>query len=101
MPKTESNTNQVYRKKYFVDSTTIVGAGGRAKAGTPPALNTNCVLPSERIAEGHRPVLIQYRETPADGHIQVTPIREGKRIKSLQIVCSCGRKATFEVQYEG
>jgi hypothetical protein len=91
----------VYRKKYFVDSATIVGSGTRTKAGTTPALSTNCVIHAERIAEGNRPVLIQYRETPADGHIQVTPIRDGKRIKSLQIVCSCGRKATFEVQYEG
>lgn len=101
MPKTESNTNQVYRKKYFVDSGTIVGAGHRNKTSDNEPTSTNCVLPSERIAVGNRPVLIQYRETPADGHIQVTPVREGKRIKSLQIVCSCGRKATFEVQYEG
>ncbi len=101
MARTESNTNQVYRRKYFVDSGTIVGSGARSKPSDASPLNSNSVLASNRVSVGNRPVLIQYRETPADGHIQVTPIREGKLIKSLQIVCSCGRKATFEVQYEG
>ncbi len=101
MPRTEANTNQVYRRKYFVDAGTIVAADTGVRGGSASSLQRNTVLPAERVTVGHRPVLIQYREAPTDGQIQVTPIRDGKRIKSLQIVCSCGRKAVFEVQYEG
>jgi len=100
MPRPESNTNQVYRRKYFVDAGTIVAAD-TGKGGSASSRHTSAVLPAERVKVGNRPVLIQYRDSPADGQIQVTPIRDGKRIKSLQIVCSCGRKAVFDVQYEG
>ena len=97
MPKIESDTNQLYRKKYFIDSTKIV-TGIKAPVGLRP-LEPSQVIDSNRVTFSSRPVPLRASGSGDSEKIRVDVVREGNRIKGLRITCPCGRHTELDVEY--
>lgn len=102
--KVETDTNQVYRRKYFVSAETIVRRGKEGPAGAPqPAVHSR-VIPANRVNMLKRPVLLrctanQPDTEPANENIQVEVVKAGAQVKALRIDCPCGRHAELDVTY--
>lgn len=97
MPKVESDTNQLYRKKYFIDSAKIV-SGIKATVGLRP-LEPSQVIDSNRVTFSSRPVPLRASGSNDQEKIRVDVVREGPRVKGLRIACPCGRHTELDVEY--
>ncbi len=99
MPKLESDTNQLYRKKYFIDSANIV-SGIKASVGLRP-LEPSQVIDSNRITFSKRPVPLRASSSSSGDleKIRVDVVREGNKVKGLRIACPCGRHTELDVEY--
>jgi hypothetical protein len=101
MPRVETATNQVYRKKYFVDAEHIIGR----KQGVPPGYFKkpvrSSVINSARVKLSPKPVRLRKDlQMDDDEDMRVRVTREGTRLKEIDISCPCGRHATLNVAYE-
>ena len=92
-----SDTNKVYRKKYFMDADKVVFS---------EAVNTkdiedevNSLITAEQVAMSDRPVTVTHGEDCPQECIQVEVIKDGDRIAQLKISCPCGRHTEIDVQY--
>lgn len=97
MPKVESDTNQLYRKKYFIDSAKIV-SGIKAPVGLRP-LEPSQVIDSNRVAFSSKPVSLRASGSSDLEKIRVDVVREGNKVKGLRIACPCGRHTELDVEY--
>ena len=66
----------------------------RVKRTAPRRFST--IIRANRTVERKEPVVIGGPQED----IQVTPIFENGTIKALKVSCSCGREATFNIQYQ-
>jgi hypothetical protein len=87
MPKIETDTNQLYRKKYFVNSHTIVTAD-QPLADAPVRIGSP-VIDAQRVIMKRDPVPI--RSSANANRIRVDVVRDGQRVKGIRIACPCGR----------
>ncbi|MEI6808273.1 MAG: hypothetical protein WCN95_06095 [bacterium] len=88
-------TNQLYRKEYFVDARQVLTSGrDMAKSfgkKLSPVLRAGTVRVSDQTVVVHG---------TAQAQIRVDTIREGTKITGLRVVCPCGRTAEMKVKYE-
>lgn len=92
----ETATNQVYRRKYFIDSSEIVGR----KAGVPPGYSNSKrskVVKSKQIKLADKPVPLRKGSFADDGEMRIRVVREGNTLKEIYVACPCGRTATLDV----
>ncbi|MFH0879485.1 MAG: hypothetical protein V2A34_07200 [Lentisphaerota bacterium] len=97
MPKIETDTNQVYRKKYFVPADSIIGPHPPAKGHRPVSYNP--VIEAKRVVVSNQPVRLSYNDTGAGEDIRVEVVKSGNQIKGLKINCPCGRHTELDVAY--
>jgi len=95
MPKVETDTNQLYRKKYFVNSQEIMTAD-QPLADAPVRIGSP-VIDARRVVMNRDPVSI--RSSADADRIRVDVIKDGQRVKGIRIACPCGRHAEMDVQY--
>ena len=98
MPKIETDTNQVYRKKYFVAADDILSTKNMVKQKRPQ--NYGAVIDASRIKVTNEPKVLGRKTHKENDDIRVEVIRSGNQIKSLRIMCPCGRHTELNVQYE-
>ena len=99
MAHIEENTNQLLRKKYFVDAESILF---RKKSAEVPVAEPTC-----RVVRGNQ---VRLSATPytlgnsdkasASGQINVHLLKNKDRIEQIHIRCPCGRHAELDCRYE-
>jgi hypothetical protein len=97
MPKIETDTNQVYRKKYFVSADSIITSKGTPK--NKPTQTKNSVIDASKVVVSDRPVLLRTDGTSSSQEIHVEVIKNGNEVKGLRISCPCGRHTELDVAY--
>ena len=93
MANVEKDTNQVFRKKYFVDDTQIVRCPSRQPRRTQR--DRTLILRAEKIRV-NKPA----KDTGDHDGFTVEPIRENGRLTRLRIRCQCGRSVELDCEYE-
>ncbi len=99
MPKVETNTNQLFRKKYFINADTIVTGGEEEEEAERLSVTTTPVIDASRVILSREPVPLRRGAAGEASRIHVDVIKDGARVKSIRIACPCGRKAELDVQY--
>lgn len=97
MPRVETDTNQVYRRKYFVSTESILGTKPPPKAKAKPAFNS--IIGSGRVMVSSKAIPIRYGAPPMEEQIRVEVVKQGNEIKGLKITCPCGRHTELDVAY--
>ncbi len=98
MANLDSDTNKVYRKKYFMDAEKVVFS--ELQEQTEIKDEVSPLITSESIAIAHDdPLTITHGlDSPAEA-IRVETLKEGDRITKLRISCPCGRRTEIDLQY--
>lgn len=97
MAKIEKDTNQLLRKKYFVDSKSILAAqqiGGKRKP-----INASAIIDSSKVKISNDAVYPTYSAEISEQNIKVDIVREENAIKRIIIKCPCGRHAQLDCEY--
>ena len=98
MPRVETDTNQVYRKKYFVPASSIIGPKTPVKEQRPAT--SNPIIHAQREVLSNQPVRLNYNaNNKAGDDIRVDVVKNGSQIKGLKIACACGRHTELDVAY--
>jgi hypothetical protein len=97
MPDLASNTNQAYRKKYFVDFGKVLFCPKVNPDEQPHPLSR--VIDATNVVVAKHPIEVHVRRGPDNDQIKVDTIREGQKVKSIRIACPCGRRAALDVEY--
>jgi hypothetical protein len=90
-----TQTNQVYRKEYFVNAQNVLSSS--KGADKRPKRVVSSVFDSAAVCMSDQPVVIHGT---AQSQIRVDTITEGSRITRIKIACPCGRTTEMKVQYE-
>jgi hypothetical protein len=98
MPKLETQTNQLYRKKYFIDAETVISSAEETDDAS--FRTTTPVIEASRVLLSHEPIAIRRGAARATDRIHVDVVKEGSLVKVIRIVCPCGRRTELDVQYE-
>ncbi len=94
----ETNTNQVYRSKYFVDTSNVIFS--RKNEGNAQKNQLSVIIDASAVAMEEDPVVI--RPGAGGSHcdaITVETVRQDGQIKKLRIVCPCGRHTEMNIEY--
>ena len=97
MSKIETDTNQVYRKKYFVSADSIITP--KAAPKIKPPQERNSVIDASKVTVSDRPVVLRTDGASPTKEIQVEVVKNGNEIKGLRITCPCGRHTELDVAY--
>jgi hypothetical protein len=97
MPNVEMDTNQLYRKKYFLDSAKILT--GVRTSTTLRANPLSQVIDSTRVVVSKQAVPVRSATATDGDRIRVDVVRDGNRIKGLRVACPCGRHTELDVEY--
>ena len=97
MPKIETDTNQVYRKKYFVSAESIITAKTAPKNQSLQAKNS--VIDASRVVLSDRPIAVRLDGQTDSNEIHVEVVKSGNEVRGLKIACPCGRHAELDVAY--
>ncbi|HBA84111.1 MAG TPA: hypothetical protein DCZ95_08465 [Verrucomicrobia bacterium] len=97
MPKIETDTNQVYRKKYFVAADSIITA--KAAPKNQPMQARNSVIDASNVVLSDRPIALRSDGAGSAQDIHVEVIKNGNEVKGLRISCPCGRHTELDVAY--
>ena len=97
MSLVETNTNQLLRKKYYVESSKIITKyrPGRKNSSRLPAR----IIDSTRVVVSDQERRL-FSTAPPDEEIKVQTIKQGHTVKGLHIACPCGRTADLDIQYQ-
>ena len=98
MSRVETQTNQLYRKKYFIDAETIIS--GAEEANDLPLQTVTPVIDASRVLLSHESVTLRHGGTRETDRIRVDVVKEGSHVKGIRIACACGRKTELDIQYE-
>ncbi len=95
----EKDTNQVFRKKYFVPADSIISA--HTVTRSRPRSTSGGVIASSRVVMAPQPVALRQElgDDKKTGDIQVEVVKNGTEIKGIKIKCPCGRHAELDVAY--
>jgi len=96
----ETSTNQVYRKKYFIDTSDIVGRKKGVSPGYAPTRRT-MVIKSAHIKVADKPIPLRQEAGVGDDEMRIRVTREGDTLKEIAVTCPCGRTATLNVAGDG
>jgi hypothetical protein len=99
MAHIEENTNQLLRKKYFVDADAILI---RKKTAEVPVTTPACRIiraPQIRLSDTPHPLATGAKPGEA-GQINVHLLKNKDRIEQIHIRCPCGRHAELDCRYE-
>jgi hypothetical protein len=99
MPGVETQTNQLYRKKYFIDAETIISGSEEADDDVSSQTMTP-VIEASRVILSHEPVTLHHGTARETDRIHVDVVKEGPLVKAIRIACPCGRRTDLDVQYE-
>lgn len=101
MPDIENSTNQLLRKKYFIDADAVINK--KREAELPDSKRSCRVYRAEQVklAETVRIWGERGVAPTEDNQIQVQVVRDGDQIVEIKINCPCGRHAVLDCQYEG
>lgn len=97
MASLDSDTNKVYRKKYFMDAEKVLFSEIEEKKEIKDE-DTPLIM-SEDIALGTEPVTVTHGLDNPREAIRVETLKEGDRITKLRISCPCGRHTELDLQY--
>jgi len=97
MSAIEKNTNQVFRKKYFIDAQEVLATSKSSKKTRQKTYST--IIERSKVAFSDKPILLSPELKKINDHITVNVIREENRIKRIRIACPCGRTADLDCQY--
>jgi hypothetical protein len=97
MPKVETDTNQVYRKKYFINSEKVLFAARDGAAARTSSVSQ--VIDASKVVLSKNAVPVRCQTGEESGRIKVEVVREGNRVKGMRIDCPCGRHAELDVEY--
>lgn len=97
MAALEKNTNELFRKKYYVDATEILT--NKKKQEKPVPYARSPIIDASKVVVSTRTVRLRRGSKDAGEQIRVNVIREGNRIKSIRIACPCGRHAELDCEY--
>ncbi len=97
MTQLEKNTNQVFRKKYFIDAKEVMATSKALKK--PRQKATSTIIEKSKVVYNDKPILISPELKKINDHITVSVVREENRIKRIRIACPCGRSADLDCQY--
>ena len=92
----ETSTNQVYRKKYFIDTSDIVGR----RKGVAPGYSTvkrATVIKSAQVKLADKPFPLRQDPLAGDDEMRIRVTRDGDTLKEISVTCPCGRTATLDV----
>jgi hypothetical protein len=92
-------TNELYRKKYFVNTEKVLFSKEQNALPKYP-MQLSAVISADRVKQGNHPVPIRYGNEAGGNEIKVTPIKDNQRVKELHIACACGRHTELNVEYE-
>jgi hypothetical protein len=99
MARIEESTNQLLRKKYFVDADAILI---RKKTAEVPVTTPACRIiraPQVRLSDTPQPLASGGKPGDA-GQINVHLVKNKDRIEQIHIRCACGRHAELDCRYE-
>ena len=99
MAHIEENTNQLLRKKYYVDADSILI---RKKSAEVPMSEPGCrIVRGSKVRVGATPyVLGSEDKANSAGQINVHLIKNKDRIEQIHIRCPCGRHAELDCRYD-
>ncbi len=99
MAQIEESTNQLLRKKYFVDAENVLI---RKKSAEVPVGEPTCrVVRGSRVRVSATPYALGSNSKPgADGQISVHLLKNKDRIDQIHIRCPCGRHAELDCRYD-
>ena len=100
MPEVEAQTNQLYRKKYFIDAKTIISSADEVDNTPSPRVTPTPVIDASRVILSQEPVIIRRGAARETDRIRVDVVKEGPLAKVIRIACPCGRRTELDVQYE-
>ncbi len=88
-------TNQLYRKEYFIDTRNVLGP----QRPVSKILNrtTSLIIDSAKVYVSDQPMMVHGT---ASDQIRVETIKEDARITCIRIACPCGRKTDMKVHYD-
>jgi hypothetical protein len=98
MQGVETQTNQLYRKKYFIDAKTIVS--GTDEVNDVSSQTVSPVIDASRVILSQEPMIIRRGAACETNRIHVDVVKEGSLVKMIRIACPCGRRTELDVQYE-
>jgi predicted GTPase len=98
MAAIEKSTNQVFRRKYFIDGNQVLMSGAKAPK-KPRSKAVTEVLAADQVAVSNIPVQLTPEMQKMGDHIRVEVVKEGDRIKKIKISCPCGRTADLDCEY--
>jgi hypothetical protein len=93
----ETNTNQLLRKKYFVDDGAILKAN--RDIAEPDAPKPARILKRSQCRADAKPYVLGS-VSRASGPIDMQVVRNEGRISQIHVRCDCGQHAAFDCQYE-
>ena len=93
----ETNTNQLLRKKYFVDDGAILKA--RRDIVEPEAPKPARILKRDQCRANAQPYVLGSVSRTA-GPIDMQVVRNEGRISQIHVRCDCGQHAAFDCHYE-
>jgi hypothetical protein len=97
MSMIETDTNQLLRKKYFVDDGAILKA--RYDTSEPAAPKPARILKAGQCRVTPKPYVLGS-ESRVSGPIDMQVVRSEGRISQIHIRCDCGRHSDFDCHYE-
>lgn len=93
----DSDTNRVYRKKYFMDAEKVVFSDLQEEKEIKDEVCP--LITAEEIQVDEEPVTITHGLDHPQEAIRIEALKEGERITKLKISCPCGRQTEIDLQY--
>ncbi|MDD2235981.1 MAG: hypothetical protein PHP44_00410 [Kiritimatiellae bacterium] len=97
MASLDSDTNKVYRKKYFMDAEKVVFSDIEEQKEIKDEVCP--LITAEDVQVEDDAVTITHGLDHPQEAIRVEALKEGDRVTKLKIVCPCGRQTEIDLQY--
>lgn len=97
MSKTQGETNELSRQKYFVDANTVLSQKQQRREEKK---RFSPVIDSSKVKVGERSVVLKPGGSKPAQKITVNVLRDGGKIKTIKIMCPCGRHAELNCEYD-
>jgi hypothetical protein len=96
MTPVEKNTNQLYRQKYYVDTSQVFRNRPTPAAPLPPNASTS-VIPGSSVRLSKVRVPMNKPAPPENAPIAVRVVRTSPTVSEIRIDCPCGRHAELDL----
>ena len=95
MSAMEKNTNQLFRRKYFIDSQSVIRY--RPPTTMTHQKSSSCIISKNAARVSPIKVPMNGKPPPADAQIAVQLERDGTELHGIRITCPCGRHAEIDI----